>query len=78
MDNIVGLTDIHGHLTEEYLYTPFGKLISEQSKIDNPYLFAGRRYDAESGLYYFRNRDYAPESRGTYNCRLREMQEIVK
>ena len=26
----------------------------------NPYLFQGRRLDAESGLYYFRNRQYDP------------------
>jgi len=25
-----------------------------------PYLFTGRRFDAESGLYYFRNRYYSP------------------
>jgi len=26
----------------------------------NPYLFQGRRLDEESGLYYFRNRQYDP------------------
>ena len=31
------------------------------SLIDNPYLFQGRRLDEESGLYYFRNRQYDPE-----------------
>ena len=31
------------------------------SAIGNPYLFTGRRYDNESGLYYYRARMYAPE-----------------
>ena len=30
------------------------------STTKNPYLFQGRRYDEESGLYYFRNRYYDP------------------
>ncbi|HAC66219.1 MAG TPA: hypothetical protein DCF68_22465 [Cyanothece sp. UBA12306] len=29
---------------------------SGSSAVDNPYLFTGRRLDAESGLYYYRNR----------------------
>ncbi len=31
------------------------------SAIDNPYLFTGRRYDPESGNYYYRARIYSPE-----------------
>ena len=30
------------------------------SKIDNPLFFQGRRLDSESGLYYFRHRQYDP------------------
>ncbi len=31
------------------------------SAIDNPYMFTGRRLDAESGLYYYRFRYYNPD-----------------
>jgi|GEM_PF-5248350 len=31
------------------------------SAIGNPYMFTGRRYDDETGLYYYRARMYAPE-----------------
>ncbi len=69
MNNAVGLADRGGNLTEEYSYPPFGKIIGSQPSLRlpsgqaaiNPYLFAGRRYDEESGLYYFRNRYYSPE-----------------
>ena len=29
------------------------------SDVNNPYLFTGRRYDSETGLYYYRTRYYA-------------------
>jgi len=29
--------------------------------IENPYMFTGRRWDAETGLYYYRMRDYGPD-----------------
>ena len=60
MNNITGLTDEGGNLKEEYFYTPYGKLLSKPSKV-NPYYFSARRYDEESGLYYFRHRYYLPE-----------------
>ena len=32
-----------------------------ESAIGNPYFFTGRRYDKETGLYYYRARYYSPE-----------------
>jgi len=32
----------------------------DESAIGNPFMFTGRRYDAESGLYYYRARMYSP------------------
>ncbi len=32
----------------------------DKSAYGNPYRFTGRRYDEESGLYYYRARMYAP------------------
>ena len=32
-----------------------------ESGVGNPYMFTGRRYDPEAGLYYYRARYYSPE-----------------
>ena len=31
-----------------------------KSALDNPYMFTGRRFDDETGLYYYRARYYSP------------------
>jgi len=33
----------------------------DTSDVNNPYMFTGRRYDTETGLYYYRLRYYAPD-----------------
>lgn len=65
--NVLALTDASGNVVESYQYDPYGnfEVISDGSTVDvsqvgNPYAFTGRRYDEESGLYYFRNRYYSP------------------
>ncbi|AQQ10442.1 Cell wall-associated polypeptide CWBP200 [Sedimentisphaera cyanobacteriorum] len=55
-------------IAERYSYDAFGSVeISDpngqpldESAAGNPYMFAGRRYDSESGLYYCRARYYSP------------------
>jgi len=46
-------------------YDPYGAatvtIADGQSATGNPYLFQGRRWEEESGLYYFRNRWYSAE-----------------
>jgi RHS repeat-associated protein len=42
-----------------YIYDKDGIEVSK-SGVDNPYMFTGRRYDIESGLYYYRMRMYNP------------------
>jgi len=37
-------------------------LVNGGTAVNNPYLFQGRRYDIEHGLYYFRNRYYDSET----------------
>lgn len=68
--NITGITDSTGILIEEYEYDPFGKpkiidpatkKIRTASVISNPFLFTGREFDTESGLYYYRARYYDTE-----------------
>ncbi len=60
LGSVVALSDTSGSLAETYAYSPFGKP-DNTSTLGNPYLFTGRRIDAESGLYYYRARHYDPE-----------------
>jgi RHS repeat-associated protein len=56
------------YFVESYVYDPFGAVTIydpngvslTQSAIGNPYMFTARRYDSESGLYYYRYRMYSP------------------
>ena len=65
--SIVGVTDENGSVVEFYDYSPFGQmtcydndgLLLAESTIGNPYGYTGRRLDAETGLWYYRNRMYS-------------------
>ena len=46
-------------ILEKYTYDTFGQP-AQKPKAANRYLFTGREYDRESGLYYFRARHYDP------------------
>jgi len=67
LGSIIALTD-NTRLLEIYEYNAFGKLtikdhnqnIIPKSNYNNPYAYTGRRFDNESGLYYYRNRYYQP------------------
>jgi len=66
---VVGLTDNSGSLIEKYEYDVYGNTIIydqtltpiSQSLVNNPYGFTGRRFDNETGLYYYRARYYSSE-----------------
>lgn len=65
MTEITGAT---GELVERYEYDVYGEVAIfdgnnnplATSAIGNPYLFTGRRFDPESGNYYYRARIYSP------------------
>lgn len=73
--SVVFITDETGRIVEKVEYEPYGKprfliptgnpenpyQIQEESTIGNVYLFQGREYDSETGLYNFRMRYYDPE-----------------
>ncbi len=76
LGSVTALTDSDGALVETYRYDVYGKpCIMDASDpfaieccfsacsttVGNPYLFTGRRFDSESGLYYYRARHYSPE-----------------
>jgi len=66
--NVVALTNTSGAVQERYNYEPYGGLtiaeadydVISATKQNNSLTFQGQRYDAESGLYYFRNRYLSP------------------
>jgi len=71
MYSVAALLDTSGNVVEGYEYTAYGKVTIldssfnpttyTYSQYDNPYLYTGRRYDDESGLYYYRNRYHSPQ-----------------
>ena len=68
--SVTALTDAAGSIVETYEYSAFGRMTiydaagqditASGSTIGNPYGFTGRRFDAETGLWYYRNRMYSP------------------
>ncbi|MBI9019305.1 MAG: hypothetical protein JEZ07_18790, partial [Phycisphaerae bacterium] len=68
LGNVIALIDDSGAIVETYEYTPFGTPTIKNasgteiatSSVDNPYMFTGRRWDAETSTYYYRFRNYCP------------------
>ncbi len=66
--SVTEVTDASGNIQESYTYSPYGQsLIFDDlgapltsSNIENPYMFTGRRWDDETGIYYYRARMYDP------------------
>jgi RHS repeat-associated protein len=59
LGSVIAMVDDSGALKEKYAYTGYGASISSGAT-QMPYLFAGRRFDAETELYYNRARMYSP------------------
>ena len=58
LGSVMALTDASETVTAEYRYDPFGGIVWRSGSLDNNITYTGRRYDAESGLYYYRGRNY--------------------
>ncbi len=69
LGSVVALTDGSSNLVERYEYDPYGQPsffdanddALSQSAVGNDFLFTGRDYDAETGLYYYRARTMHPQ-----------------
>ena len=59
LGSVVNLSDSSGDLAETYQYDAWGNADTYGS-VGNPYFFTGRRYDPETGNYYYRARYYKP------------------
>jgi RHS repeat-associated protein len=56
------LTDTQGAATDTYTYDAFGNLIARTGTTRNDYLYAGERFDSETGMYYLRARYMQPQT----------------
>jgi len=60
LGSVVALSDAGGDTVQTYEYSVYGQVAAEDPNHPNPYLFTGRRFDIEIGLYYYRARYYDP------------------
>jgi RHS repeat-associated protein len=68
MSSVQALTNAAGQIVERYRYDAYGNTtviapngtIRAASIVGNPWTYTGRRLDAETGLMYFRTRQYDP------------------
>jgi len=58
LGSVTEMTDAGGLVQESYKYDTYGQT-GVTSSVENPYLFSGRRYDSETGIYYYRARHYS-------------------
>jgi RHS repeat-associated protein len=58
MGSVVALSDNTGAVTNVYKYTPWGE---SPSMSGTTFGFTGQRFDAETNLYYYKNRYYSPK-----------------
>ena len=61
LGSVVGLIDYEGNTVKMYDYAVYGDFSSSGTLSGNPYNFTGRRYDPDSGLFYYRARYYSPK-----------------
>jgi len=67
--SVIALANSAGAMVESYTYTAFGQMtvfdasgtVRANSAYGNRFGFTGQRWDAETGLWYYRNRMYSPD-----------------
>lgn len=63
LGSITSLTNGTGALAQSYSFDSFGKLTTASGSLTNSFQYAGREFDAETGLYYYRARYYGAQAR---------------
>jgi len=61
--SVIDMTDNVGNITQQLAYDEYGLLTSKQppaSTTGEQFRYTGRRFDQETGLYYYRARYYTP------------------
>jgi RHS repeat-associated protein len=58
LGSVTSLSNPSQVLASTYSYDSFGNILSSVANDANPFGYAGREFDLETGLYYYRNRYY--------------------
>jgi RHS repeat-associated protein len=61
LGSVVALTNSSGNTVEVYEYSVFGQVGASDANHPNRFMFTGREFDKETGLYYYRARYYNPQ-----------------
>ncbi len=60
LGSVIALSDADGDTVQVYEYEVYGQVAASDPNHPNPFMFTGRRFDTETGLYYYRARHYNP------------------
>jgi len=60
LGSVVALSDAAGDTVQLYEYSVYGQVAASDPHHPNPFLFTGRRFDTDTGLYYYRARYHNP------------------
>jgi RHS repeat-associated protein len=60
LGSVTGITDISQNMVHSFSYDEYGTPNSASS-VGNPFLFTGREFEGETGLYFYRARYYDPK-----------------
>ena len=68
--DVVQIIDANGVMQAEYIYSPWGEVISAEGGLAeiNPLRYRGYYYDSETGFYYLQSRYYDPENHRFINA----------
>jgi RHS repeat-associated protein len=61
LGSVAALVDAEGKLAASYATDAYGKLKQSSGTLPNPFIFTGREFDPDTGLYYYRARYYDPK-----------------
>jgi RHS repeat-associated protein len=61
--DVIALTDLNGNVVASYSYDAWGNILTQSGSMatENPYRYAGYRYDENTKLYYLMARYYNPD-----------------
>jgi RHS repeat-associated protein len=61
LGSCVAMTNSAGNVTQLYEYSVYGQVAASDADHPNRFMFTGREFDKDTGLYYYRARYYHPE-----------------
>ena len=60
LGSLTSLSNTSGALANTYTYDSFGNLVASSGSLVNSFRYAGREFDLETSIYYYRARYYDP------------------